>query len=161
VILNPKRTSFPSRSPEETRELGYALGRLLGPGDVVCLFGELGSGKTCFVQGVAQGMEIRDQPVTSPSYTIVNEYQGRTPLFHIDLYRIGKVRNLRDLGFEEMFYGQGVTIVEWADRMADQLPDERMDIRIGWLAPSERNIVMEAFGSRAVQTLERLVPFSD
>jgi len=109
--------------PAETRALGCRLGRLARPGLVVLLAGELGAGKTCFAQGVAEGLDVpADSPVTSPSYTLLNIHQGRLPLYHFDLYRLTTVEDLEDLGYDEIAEGGGVTLVEWADRLSTPLP---------------------------------------
>jgi len=116
-------------SPEETIQVGKKLGALLRAGDVVCLNGDLGTGKTRFAQGVACGIGVGD-PVTSPTFTLINEYRGRLPLYHIDVYRLNDELEMEDLGYEEYFYGDGVTLVEWAERVAGLLPVERLDIYI-------------------------------
>jgi tRNA threonylcarbamoyladenosine biosynthesis protein TsaE len=105
-------------SPAETRALGVRLGRLLAPSAVLLLTGDLGAGKTCFVQGLARGLEVpEDEPVTSPSYTLLNIHEGRLPLYHFDLYRLSRGDDLLDLGFDEYLQGGGVTVIEWADRI--------------------------------------------
>lgn len=110
-------------SPEETRILGRRLGALARPGLVVLLSGALGAGKTCFAGGVAAGLEIpADCPVTSPSYTLLNVYHGRLPLYHFDLYRLSAIADLEDLGYDEVAEGDGLTLVEWADRLEAPLP---------------------------------------
>jgi tRNA threonylcarbamoyladenosine biosynthesis protein TsaE len=109
--------------PEETRALGRRLGQLARPGLVVLLAGELGAGKTCFAQGVADGLGVpADNPVTSPSYTLLNIHRGRLPLYHFDLYRLATVDDLEDLGYDELAESDGVTLVEWADRLSSLLP---------------------------------------
>lgn len=109
--------------PQETRALGRRLGQLARPGLVVLLAGELGAGKTCFAQGVADGLGVpAGSPVTSPSYTLLNIHQGRFPLYHFDLYRLAAVDDLEDLGYDEIAEGDGVTLVEWADRLSTPLP---------------------------------------
>jgi len=122
--------------PAETRALGCLLGKLAGPGLVVLLAGELGAGKTCFAQGVADGLGVpADSPVTSPSYTLLNIHQGRLPLYHFDLYRLAVVADLEDLGYDEFAEGDGVTLVEWADRLTVPPPAslrvvlQRLDVR--------------------------------
>ena len=103
---------------EETSALGYELGTLVGPGTVILLSGELGSGKTTFVQGLAKGLGVPESYyVTSPSYTIINEYPGRVPLCHMDLYRISEPDELRDIGVDDIFNGNGVIAVEWPERL--------------------------------------------
>lgn len=110
-----------SGSPAETRAVATSLAGKLGPGDVVALVGELGAGKTCFVQGLAEATGVT-QPVTSPTFALVNEYDGRPPMIHIDLYRIGDPEEAIQLGLEEYFEGPGITVVEWADRAAEVMP---------------------------------------
>lgn len=102
--------------------MGRRLGRLARPGLVVLLAGDLGAGKTCFAQGVADGLDVpADSPVTSPSYTLLNLHRGRLPLYHFDLYRLSVVADLEDLGYDEIAEGDGVTLVEWADRLTAPL----------------------------------------
>jgi len=109
-------------SAMETRELGRIFGRLAEAGLVVLLSGQLGAGKTCFAQGVGDGLGVTpSSPVTSPSYTLLNIYQGRFPLYHFDLYRLAQVDDLADLGYDEYAEGEGLTLVEWADRMSGDL----------------------------------------
>jgi len=114
-------------SGEETLLLGERLGLLLAAGDVLCLTGELGAGKTVFAKGVGRGLGVRDV-VTSPTFTLINEYQGRLPFYHIDAYRLTGAADMAGLGYEEYFYGSGVTLVEWAGLVAAALPDDRLDI---------------------------------
>lgn len=116
-------------SPEATRALAAALGPLLEPGDVVSLVGDLGAGKTAFAQGLAAGLGV-DGPVTSPTFTIVQEYEGRLPIAHVDVYRLDTVQDLYDLGFDELIDDGRVTIVEWGDLIAQALPADRLVVRI-------------------------------
>jgi tRNA threonylcarbamoyladenosine biosynthesis protein TsaE len=110
---------FTTNSPDETEELGRGLAERLTPGDVLALVGELGSGKTRFVQGIARGLDIRGY-IKSPSFTIINIYEGgRLPLYHIDLFRISSSGELDGLGLEEYIYGKGISVIEWADRAMD------------------------------------------
>ncbi len=112
-----KGFSVISDSPERTREIGCLLGGLLQKGALVALIGELGAGKTCFVKGLADGLGISDNEyVRSPSFVIINEYRGRTPLYHIDLYRVNNEEELGELNLEDYIYGNGVTVIEWADK---------------------------------------------
>jgi len=145
-----------STSPERTRELGEALGRLLGSSSVVLLHGELGAGKTCFTQGLARGLEVaEDEPVTSPSYTLMNPYAGRVPLYHFDLYRLLSVEDLVDLGFEDYLHGAGVTVVEWADRFPE-LVLEGLRVRLEHTTDDVRRITLEADGEAYGQLLDSL-----
>lgn len=135
--------------------IGKSLGQLLSPGDVVCLTGELGAGKTCFVKGLARGLGIKGKGVTSPTFIIIREYKGRLPLYHIDLYRIGVVEDLRDIGMEEVIYGRGVTAIEWAERIADRLPGERIEITLRYEDEKTRLIEMKAIGRHHREVLKK------
>lgn len=111
-------------SPEETYELGKTLGRQAQPGEVYCLNGDLGVGKTVFTQGFASGLGIAE-PVNSPTFTIVQQYDdGRMPLYHFDVYRIGDVEEMEEIGYEDCFYGEGVCLIEWPELIAELLPDK-------------------------------------
>jgi tRNA threonylcarbamoyladenosine biosynthesis protein TsaE len=128
-----------SRSAEETRALGERLARRLGPGDVVACIGELGAGKTCFLQGLGRGLGVA-VGVTSPTFVLVNEYQGRLPLHHFDAYRTESLGELVDLGIEEMLHGDGVTVVEWADKLLPLLPPRALIVTITGLGDEPREI---------------------
>ena len=122
-------SSSSASSEQETAALAAALARDLPQGAVVYVEGELGAGKTAFVQGMARGLGVTGA-VKSPSFTIVNEHDGRVPLFHVDFYRLESAAELHNIGFDEYFGRGGVVVVEWADRFADALPAERLDVRI-------------------------------
>ena len=128
-----------SRSAEETQALGERLGSLLGKGDVVACVGPLGAGKTCFLQGLARGLGVT-APVTSPTFVLVNQYQGRVTVYHVDAYRTGSLTELVDLGLEEMLHGEGVTIVEWADKLLPLLPPRIVTVTITGLGDEPREI---------------------
>ena len=122
------------------------LGELLVAGDVVLLVGDLGAGKTAFTQGLAHGLGV-DEPVTSPTFTIVQEYAGRLPLAHVDVYRLDRVQDLFDLGFDEMVDGDGVTVVEWGDLVQQTVPAEHVVVRIEpGAAESERVLELSFHG---------------
>ncbi|TDX50955.1 tRNA (adenosine(37)-N6)-threonylcarbamoyltransferase complex ATPase subunit type 1 TsaE [Orenia marismortui] len=116
-------------SPEETFKVGRELGKKLNHGDIVCLQGDLGAGKTNLAKGICAGLGVKGE-ITSPTYTIVNEYRGRMKVNHMDLYRIRKEDELYDLGFEEYLYGDGVTIIEWPDKSRTLMPDNYLDINL-------------------------------
>ncbi|HKZ16906.1 MAG TPA: tRNA (adenosine(37)-N6)-threonylcarbamoyltransferase complex ATPase subunit type 1 TsaE [Geobacteraceae bacterium] len=121
--------SVVTRNENETRALGEKVGALLRPGNFVALYGDLGSGKTRFAQGVALGAGVKpDTHVTSPTYTILNEYKGAYPVYHFDLYRLGGDADIAELGFEEYFYGDGICLVEWPERLACELPDQHLKV---------------------------------
>ena len=118
-----------STSDVMTRELGARVARVLEPGAVIALTGPLGAGKTCFVQGMAQGIEVpKNVFVRSPSFTIVNQYEGRMPLYHVDFYRLEEAVSLGDLGLDELFEGGGITVIEWADKFVDAMPSETLTL---------------------------------
>jgi tRNA threonylcarbamoyladenosine biosynthesis protein TsaE len=118
-----------SGSPEETAALGERIGRILQPGAVVALRGGLGAGKTCLARGIARGLGVAEN-VTSPTYTIVSEYRGRVPLYHIDAYRLAGDGDFEDLGGRELLGGEGVAIIEWSERIPRSLPQEYVGIEI-------------------------------
>jgi len=133
-----------TRGAEETRSLGCRLGELAPAGLVVLLDGDLGAGKTCFAQGVARGLGVPPQmPVTSPSYALMNVYQGRLTLYHFDLYRLSRVEDLDDLGYDDCAENDGVTLVEWADRISDP-PPASLRVSIQQAAEEERRFVITA-----------------
>ncbi len=114
---------FSTHTPEETVQLGTKIGESLQPGDLVLLFGDLGSGKTTLTQGIARGLGVaEDEYVRSPSFTLINEYRGRMPIFHIDLYRIESATQLENLGLEEILFSEGASIVEWAEKLFPENP---------------------------------------
>lgn len=117
-------------SEEETRTAAERLGRKAVPGDLYTLTGDLGTGKTVFTQGFARGLEITE-PVNSPTFTIVQEYsEGRFPFYHFDVYRIGDVEEMEEIGYEDCFYGNGVCLIEWAELIEEILPEKRTAVRI-------------------------------
>ena len=118
-----------THSPEETWELAAELAGELDPGTVIALHGDLGAGKTCFIQGYAAALGI-DEPITSPTYTLIGEYEGRLPLHHIDLYRLSGPVEALGLGLEEYFDADGITAIEWAERAEGLLPPDMLHIRI-------------------------------
>lgn len=135
-----------TESVEETSRIGELLGRLLDIGNIICLSGDLGAGKTAFTKGIARGLGVEDY-VTSPTYTIINEYQGRLPLYHFDVYRLNDVEEMYELGYEEYFFGDGVVVLEWADIVRDIIPMERLWITILNSGEDDsREIIMEPTG---------------
>ena len=107
-----------SRSPEETLQLGKTIGGSLISGDIILLFGDLGAGKTCLTQGICNGLGLNDDIyIRSPTFTLINEYPGRFPVYHIDLYRIDNHEEIYSLGLEEILFNRGVTIIEWAEKL--------------------------------------------
>jgi tRNA threonylcarbamoyladenosine biosynthesis protein TsaE len=147
-----------SRSAAATRTLGERLGRLVRPGDVVALVGDLGAGKTQLVRGACAGARVPAAEVSSPSFAIVATYRGRLPVHHADLYRIGDEDELYGTGFGDLVGGEGVLLVEWADRIPAALPEERLTVRLAHdaKAPSVRHLELEGVGTRHAELARRL-----
>lgn len=146
-ILEPNTLDFISHSEIQTRRLGARLAAILSPGDVVALVGDLGSGKTRWVQGMCQGLDVTD-PVSSPTFTLVNEYQGRIPIYHIDFYRLTDASETLSFGLEDYLYDDGVSLIEWADRAEALLPASRLTIELYYLEETKRRVVMRPHGDR-------------
>ena len=134
-----------TRAPEETAALGERLAATLGPGDVVGLIGELGAGKTVFVQGLVRGLGAT-APVTSPTFVLVNEYRGRLPVHHVDAYRTGSLSELVALGLLEMFDQDGITVVEWAEKLRPLLPPRTILVEIAGLGDEPRTVTIRRGG---------------
>ena len=157
-VLDRDTLDLISHSPAQTRRFGARLGLLLRPGDVVCLQGDLGTGKTRLAQGIGRGMGVTE-PITSPTYTLIAEYRPPSPgpvLYHVDLYRLdAPVDEALAVGLDEYLNGSGVTVVEWAERARDLLPDERLWIELRHLDDSKRGIMMKARGDRYRELLKQ------
>jgi tRNA threonylcarbamoyladenosine biosynthesis protein TsaE len=130
-----------SASAEATEAAGEHLGATLGPGAVVALTGELGAGKTCFVQGLVRGLGASVR-ATSPTFVLVNQYRGRVPIYHVDAYRTDSLTELMDLGLLEMVGGAGVTIIEWADKLTPLLPPDAIHVHIAGVGDEPRTITI-------------------
>ena len=143
---------FISHSEAQTRRLGARLAAFLNPGDVLALIGDLGTGKTRWVQGVCQGLGVTD-PVISPTFTLVNEYQGRCPVYHIDLYRLANSAEIVTFGLEDYLYGSGVSLIEWADRAKNFLPADYLAVELYHLEETKRRVVLRPQGQRFVTLL--------
>ena len=129
-MQDKKVMEFETFSPEETLELGRKLAREARPGDVYTLVGDLGVGKTVFTQGIAQGLGI-EEPICSPTFTIVQVYEeGRMPFYHFDVYRIGDIEEMDEIGYEDCFYGDGVSLIEWSQLIEEILPEHVTEITI-------------------------------
>ncbi len=139
----PLPESIVTRSAEETRDFGRQLAGRLRPPAVLALIGPLGAGKTCMVQGIARGLEVPDKiPVTSPTYTIHHRYKGRIPVSHIDLYRIQSPEEALELGFHDLLLLDGVTLIEWADRVEPLLPENTVRVTLEFLGEEKRRITV-------------------
>ena len=143
----------------ETAAFGRGLGALLEKGMVVALNGELGAGKTTLVKAVATGLGILEEDVCSPSYTLINEYEGRLPVYHFDLYRLTDSSELYELGYDDYLEGEGISIVEWADAVPDALPGEYLSIKIEIVSDDERCFTVTAAGKRYETLVAELKTF--
>jgi len=137
-----------TNSPEETLRLGRKLAQNLRSGDILCLYGELGSGKTTLVKGIAEGLEISPHKVQSPTFVLMNAYEGKLPLYHFDLYRLENTRQIMMLDYEEYFYGGGVTVIEWADRLKELTPRDYLRVEFTFVGDNERSINLVPLGKR-------------
>lgn len=136
-------------SPEETKELGVKIGRLCQPGDVLAFDGDLGAGKTCLIQGLAEGLGVpKDSYVRSPTFTMLNVHQGRISLYHFDFYRLSGIGELEGIGYREFIYGDGVAALEWAANIEEAIPVECLRIKIKISGEKEREIEVTATGER-------------
>ncbi len=152
-----KQLQFITQSFKETRDIGKRLAKFVKPGDIICLFGDLGSGKTTLVKGLASGLGAHEEDVTSPTFVFLNVYdQAKRTIFHFDLYRLEKEQELFDIGYEEFFYGKGVSIIEWSERLGPLLPKERLDIYLEHTGEDVRDIRLKAVGRRYEQVLSAM-----
>ncbi len=153
-----------SRSPEDTQELGRAIGRRAGPGDIYLLEGPMGAGKTCLTQGIAWGLDVPGH-ARSPTFVLMNQYRGRMELYHLDLYRVSSALEAWDLGLEEQLFGDGICVVEWADRAEELFPEDSLRISLEYgKSDSDRVIVLAGSGCRfrpLLKDLELLFPTTE
>ena len=144
-----EKVVFQTKSTSETIRIGKSIGSLLMSGDVVALVGELGTGKTQFIKGLATGVGVgKPTYISSPSFTLINEYAGKVPFYHIDLFRLKSEREAEELGLEEYFQGGGITAIEWADKMPSFLPQEMLWIHIRYTGKHTRSFEIIAKGKR-------------
>jgi tRNA threonylcarbamoyladenosine biosynthesis protein TsaE len=151
-----KTLTITSHNPRETEQLGSLLGCMLAKGDIIALCGELGSGKTTLARGMAHGMGLEEGEVASPSFTLVNEYQGPLPLYHIDLYRLTDEKELIAIDYDEYLTADGVVVIEWADRIPQAVPPAAFWITLRYLDAECREIVLQARGGRYTMMIEEL-----
>ena len=156
-MIPEKQITYVTTSDEETIRLGQRLGDLLSEGDVVALVGELGSGKTWFTKGLALGLGVSpDTIVTSPSFTLVNEYKGRYTFYHMDFYRLENLPEVLSAGLEEYLHDSGVVAFEWADRWPEILPDKRVMVKFLIIDDRRREITLSGYDPRALEIIEDL-----
>ena len=147
--------TFISKSPEITKDIAKEIGSKIDKGTVIALCGDLGAGKTAFVQGLAKGLEIKAF-VTSPTFVIINQYKGRLPLYHIDTYRLMSNDEMYELGYEEFFYGDGVTAIEWAQKIEELLPEEYLRIELEYVGESERKMTLIPYGQKNIELIKEV-----
>ena len=146
-----------TRTSNETQKLGKKIGKWIEHPLIIGLSGDLGSGKTVFVQGLAEGLEVPGQfYITSPTFTLINEYPGRFPLFHIDLYRLDGISDLEDIGLDELLYDQAVIAIEWAEKMSPDLPALHLAMTFEITDDDDRRISLIAYGHNLVNLIKAL-----
>lgn len=139
---------FHTKSSEETIALGKKIGEVLKPGDVLGFYGELGSGKTMMIKGIAMGLGVNEENlVKSPSFIMINEYKGRYPIYHIDLYRIKNSEELLSIGLDDYLYGDGVCLIEWAEKAEGDLPESVIKIELEVIDPEQRKVKISGLKS--------------
>ena len=136
-----------SHSPEQTQKFGVSIGELAQPGDNFLLVGDLGAGKTCLTQGIAWGLNIEEY-AASPSFVVIRELKGRLPLYHIDFYRLDHLEEIAELGLDDYLYGNGVCVVEWAEKGLSLLPLEHLLIEMSYVSDTERSLKLKPGGKR-------------
>jgi tRNA threonylcarbamoyladenosine biosynthesis protein TsaE len=156
VQTNMGERELISRSPEETRKIGTIIGEFAEPGDVLLLEGKLGAGKTCLTQGIALGLGIDDY-VLSPTFVIMRELYGRLPLYHIDLYRLDDIEESMDLGLDDYLYGDGLSVVEWAEKAIGIMPRRHLMIKIDYINDTERRLVLKPSGERYFEMAQNIM----
>jgi tRNA threonylcarbamoyladenosine biosynthesis protein TsaE len=149
-----------SNSNEETKEISRCLAKELKAGDVICLSGDLGAGKTVFTQGLAQGLGVKNK-VTSPTFTIIHEYQGRLPLFHLDLYRLNSEAEIEKLGLDEYFFSSGISVVEWGEKAKKFLPTDYLSIEIFCSKSNQKRRLLkfQSKGKRGAELLKAILSY--
>ena len=146
-----------SKSTSETIRIGKSIGSRLLPGDVVALVGELGAGKTQFIKGLAAGVGIGNPTyISSPSFTLINEYPGEIPFYHIDLFRLEREKEAEELGLEDYFQGGGITAIEWADKIISLLPKEMLFIHIAYTGKNTRSLEITGKGERYQELVSQI-----
>ena len=145
--MTSRQFQITTHTSDETQKLGKTIGKWIEHPLVIGLSGDLGSGKTAFVQGLAEGLEVPDEYyITSPTFTLINQYPGRFPLFHIDLYRLDGISDLEDIGLDELLYDQAVIAIEWAEKMSPDLPAEHLAMTFKITDDDYRRISLIAYG---------------
>ena len=146
-----------SNSVKDTIVIGKIIARNAKKGDIICLFGNFGSGKTVLTKGIAEGLGVDEKNIVSPSFVLLREYlKARIPLFHFDLYRLKDPKDILDIGYEEYLFGEGVTVIEWADRLNSLKPEEFLSINLSVKGSSKRQLVFKAYGKHHRALLRKI-----
>jgi tRNA threonylcarbamoyladenosine biosynthesis protein TsaE len=145
-----------SHSPEETMRLAQTFAKHLKVGDIVCLEGNLGAGKTTFVKGMASGLRVKPVEVTSPTFVIMNYYKGKLPIYHFDFYRLENPKELATVNFDEYFFGNGISVVEWPERLGAAMPLEFFEIKLDHQGETERLLRLSARGKNLIKRLKTI-----
>jgi len=148
--------SYLSHNEEQTIKFGKVLAKSLKPGDIICLSGELGSGKTTLVKGIAEGLHINASKVHSPTFVLMNFYEGKLPVYHFDLYRIEGAQDISLLGYEEFFYGDGVSVVEWSEKLGNLAPKDYLKVQMYHKGESTRMLKISYVGKAHKELIERI-----
>ena len=143
-------------SRSQTERLGHVIGSLLTGGEVLALIGPLGTGKTALVRGIASGLEVPPESVSSPTFVLAHEYHGRVPLVHIDLYRLRTVAEAESIGLDDYLAGSAVVAIEWADRFRERLPEDRLEVQLTHRTPATRGLLVTSQGPRSSTLLTRI-----
>jgi tRNA threonylcarbamoyladenosine biosynthesis protein TsaE len=155
-MISEQKAELLSESPEETLDLGERIGRMLSDGIVIRLIGDLGSGKTLLVKGIARGLDVPSQYlITSPTFTLVNEYKGRQPLYHADLYRLSTAVDFEDIGLLDILCEDAVVVIEWAEKLTEDI-ENTWTIHFATIDDQKRQIVIKAQGDNAIELLKKL-----
>jgi tRNA threonylcarbamoyladenosine biosynthesis protein TsaE len=145
-----------SESVLKTQDIGKFIARNLNKWDIVCLFGSLGSGKTVLTKGISSGFGVDKRDVTSPTFVLIRQYQGSLPIYHFDLYRLGCPEDILELGYEEYLFDEGISIIEWADRLGSLLPEEFLKVELRFAGDEKRRLKITGQGPRYKKILESL-----
>lgn len=146
-----------SKSVTDTIKIGRLIAKNALPKDIICLFGQLGAGKTVLAKGIADGLGIDKKKVISPSFVLIRQHlKGKLPLYHFDLYRLKNIRDILGIGYEEYLFGDGITVIEWADRLGSLMPAEFLKIDLKLLNNSKRQIKFTAFGRRYKELVKKI-----
>lgn len=151
-----KSAEILSKSTDQTIQLGEQLAKHLRKGDILCLEGELGSGKTTLIKGIAKGLKIASEKVTSPTFVLMNAYEGRLPLYHFDLYRLEEIHEISSIGYEDFLYGHGVAVIEWAERLGKLAPKEYLRVELRHKGENERLLKLSAVGERYYRIMKEV-----